>query len=85
MYQNNHSDLLKMQELADLGNDVVAYMREITSEEIKQKFSGTDGLEPGQTYWALFAADGTPLVLANDQQDISNEAFLSDLKAILPN
>jgi len=85
MYQINQNNLLEMQELAELGNDVVAYMREISSDEIKDKFPGTDGLQSGQTYWALFAADGTPLVLADDQQGVSNEAFLSDLKAILPN
>jgi len=85
MYQNNQNDLLKMQELAELGNDGIAYMREISSDEIMEKFPGTEALQSGETYWALFAADGTPLVLADDQQHVSNEAFLSDLKAILPN
>lgn len=85
MFHNNQNDLLEMQEFAQLGNDVVAYMREITADEIKEKFPGTDELKSGETYWALFAADGTPLVLANNQQHVSNEAFLSDLKTILPN
>ncbi len=85
MFHNSSEDLLEMQELAQLGNDVVAYMREITAEEIQDKFPGTEELKSGHTYWALFAADGTPLVLANDQQHVTSEAFHSDLKAIFPN
>lgn len=85
MYQSSEKELKEMQEFASLGNEVVAYMREITTEEIQDAFPDTPELEPGQRYWALFAADGSPLVLAETQADVSSSAFYNDLQALLPN
>ena len=71
--------------LAKIGTDAVAYMREMTVEEIMNAFPQTLELEQGETYWALFGADGAPLMLASDRIDVASSAFYSNLKAVLPN
>ncbi|MBO6813793.1 MAG: DUF1150 family protein [Rhizobiaceae bacterium] len=81
----NHEQLQEFEDLANMGSDAIAYMRQITAEEIAEAFPGTPELEPGHLYWALFAADGSPLVLADSQSDVSSSAFYNDLEAVLPN
>jgi len=71
--------------LAKVGTDAVAYMREMTFEEVMNAFPQTPELEQGETYWALFSADGAPLMLASDRVDVASSAFYSNLKAVLPN
>lgn len=71
--------------LAQMGSNAIAYMREMTTEEIKIAFPETPELEDGQTYWALFGADGAPLMLASERVEIASSAFYNNLKAIMPN
>lgn len=78
----NYADPSKF---AGLGHDAIAYMRRISAEEIERAFPGMPELEAGRKYWALFAADGTPLVLANEQNEIASTAFYNNLLAVQPN
>ena len=71
--------------LSELGTGTLAYMRPITSEEIRSAFPEMRDLADGATYWALFAADGTPLILASEREEITSSAFHNNLRAILPN
>jgi len=71
--------------LAALGTDAVAYMRQMTGAEIVKAFPYTPKLVKTEKYWALFGADGSPLMLASSQSDITSSAFLNDLKTVLPN
>ncbi len=71
--------------LAKMGNDAIAYMRQMTFEEIINAFPQTPDIEQGETYWALFGADGAPLMLASERVDIASSAFYNNLKPVLPN
>ena len=73
------------QNLAQMGTNAIAYMREMTVKEIKTAFPDTPDLEKDQTYWALFGADGEPLMLASERVDVASSAFYNNLKAIMPN
>jgi hypothetical protein len=55
-------------ELAHLGEGTVAYVREMESEDLKGKFPGLPEIAPGTRLWALFAANGQPILLS-DQRD----------------
>lgn len=55
-------------DLAHLGEGSVAYVREMGSDELKGKFPGLPEIEPGLKLWALFAANGRPILLS-DQRD----------------
>ncbi|MDJ0613937.1 MAG: DUF1150 family protein [Rhizobiaceae bacterium] len=85
MFQDQTSQNFDQQAFAQMGNEAVAYMRKITSREIKDKFMQIDNIKPGHVYWALFAADGALLMIAEDQSDLLNQAFYNDLTAVNPN
>ena len=55
-------------ELAHLGEGSLAYLREIGSEELKGKFPGLPEIAPGVKLWALFAANGQPILLSDARE-----------------
>lgn len=85
MFHDKNFDIKKADALAQMGSDVVAYMRQMTAEEIISAFPNTTNLEAGQSYWALFGANGAPLMLASERADIAITAIQNNLKPVLPN
>ena len=85
MFHDHRNDIMKLEEFAALGTDAIAYVRKITAEEVQEAFPNVTQLEAGHSYWALFAANGEPLVLADQEADIMSSAFYNDLSAVLPN
>jgi len=85
MFHDSELNNQNVETLAQMGSDAVAYMREMTTVEIKTAFPETPELEENQTYWALFGADGAPLMLASERVDVASSAFYNNLKAVLPN
>ena len=66
-------------DLEQLGEGVVAYVREIGSEELKGRFPGLPELQPNTRLWALFAADGKPILLSDARDRALAGAFENDL------
>lgn len=85
MFHDTQLVKFSAENLAAMGTDAIAYVRHMTAEDITAAFPNTPDLEAGQKYWALFGADGSPLMLASRQSDVTSSAFLNDLKAVLPN
>ena len=52
-------------QLAHLGEGTVAYLREMGSDELKGKFPGLPEIAPETRLWALFAANGQPILLSD--------------------
>jgi len=72
-------------ELEQMGTNAIAYMREISIGEVIENFPDASDIPANTICWAMFAADGTPLMLANAQEELVNSAFYNDLNAVLPN
>lgn len=85
MFHNVELSAQDADKLAQMGSEAIAYMREMTTAEIKEAFPDTPELEDNQTYWALFGADGAPLMLASKRVDVASSAFYNNLKPVLPN
>ena len=85
MYHDPNQPFMNPEDLAVLGADAIAYMRQISGEDIMEAFPGSVEVQAEDTYWALFAANGAPLMVANDANELVNSAFYNDLQAILPN
>lgn len=66
-------------DLAHLGEGTVAYLREMGSEELKGKFPGLPDIAPGLRLWALFAADGRPILLSDERERALAGALENDL------
>ena len=69
-------------DLAHLGEGTVAYLREMGSEELKGKFPGLPDMQPGVKLWALFAADGRPILLSDARDRALAGAMENDLVAV---
>lgn len=68
------------EEFADLGAGEWAYIKMLTSEEAQVAFPVIDDLPSGIDLFALLAADGTPLVLTDDEGTAISHAIGDDLE-----
>ena len=66
-------------ELAHLGQGTVAYLREMDSEDLRGKFPGIPEIAPDTRLWALFAANGQPILLADARDRAIAVAFENEL------
>ncbi len=64
---HDHTTLTET-ELAHLGEGIIAYLREIDASELAAKFPGAPEIAPGTRLWALFAADGSPILLSDERE-----------------
>lgn len=69
-------------DLAHLGEGSVAYLREIDTEELKGKFPGLPEMAPGLKLWALFAANGQPILLSDARERALAGAIENDLTPV---
>ena len=69
-------------EFAHLGEGSVAYLREIESNELRGKFPGIPEIEPGTMLWAVFAADGRPILLTDARDTAVAGALQNDLTPV---
>jgi hypothetical protein len=71
--------LVTKADLAHLGEGTVAYLREMDTEDLKGKFPGLPELQPGMKLWALFGANGQPILLSDERDRAIAGAFENDL------
>ncbi len=67
MTDNDTRQILTANEFAHLGEGIVAYLREIDASDLAGKFPGMPEIAPGTRLWALFAADGSPILLSDER------------------
>lgn len=77
---SGHEPLMTDEEFADLGAGEWAYIKTLTSEEAQEAFPSVDDLPDGVALFALLAADGTPLVLTDDEGTAISHAMGDDLE-----
>ena len=68
--------------LAHLGDGEVAYVRPIQSEQVRTLFPQAPKLEPGITLFALYAANGTPIMLTDTKEAALANAWSQELEAL---
>ena len=67
---------------AHLGEGTVAYLREMDGEELNGKFPGLPHIAPEAKLWALFAANGQPILLSDERERAIEGAFENDLTPV---
>ena len=72
--------IMSDEEFADLGAGEWAYIRTLTSKEAQIAFPSIDDLPDDVSLFALLAADGTPLVLTDDEGTAISHAIGDDLE-----
>lgn len=73
---------LSQAELANLGEGQVGYIRKMRSEEITERFPSAPELAPGLDLWALFSADGTPILVSDDRSSAFFKAQENELRTV---
>lgn len=69
-------------DLAAIGEGHVAYLRQMTSDEMRARFPAAQSIRPGLNLWALFSADGTPLAVSDDRGSILASANENELETV---
>lgn len=82
MTRNDQIPTLTETDLAHLGEGHVAYVREMDGEELNGKFPGLPKIEPDAKLWALFAANGQPILLSDARDRAIAGAFENDLVTV---
>ena len=73
---------LSATELALLGAGKVGYIRKMSSEDVTARFPEAPALDPGMELWALFGADGTPILLTDNRSSTFYRAAEDELKTV---
>jgi len=66
-------------EVAALGEGHLAYLREISSDEIAARFPGMPPITPGLRLWGLFGASGQPILLTDERAEALASAMQNEL------
>ena len=69
-------------EFAHLGEGSVAYLRKVTSDDLLGRFPGIAQIAPGLELWALFAANGQPILLSDARDRALAGAMENDLVTV---
>jgi hypothetical protein len=68
--------------LAELGDGQLAYVKPIRSEDVTELFPQAPQMRPGVLLFALHAADGTPIMLADSREAAVADAWSQDLETV---
>jgi hypothetical protein len=70
--------------LAHLGGGRIAYLKTIRSEDVRALFpeAQVPEMAPGQTLFALHAADGTPIMLTDSREAAIANAWSRELETL---
>ena len=74
--------LLSKEQLAQLGEGLVAYVKPIRSEDIGVMFPEISEVEPGMQLFALLGASGKPLVLTDSRDAALANAMQHELHMV---
>ena len=65
-----------------LGGGKIAYLRPISSEEVRELFPQAPELAPGLKLFALLNADGTPILLTDSREAALANALQNELTTV---
>src|SRR3954470_6492167 len=69
-------------EFAHLGEGSVAYLRKVSSDELLGRFPNIGEIAPGMELWALFGANGQPILLSDARDRALAGAMENDLTTV---
>lgn len=77
-----NASVLTEEQLARLGEGLVAYLKPIRSEDIGTLFPDIPGVQPGMQLFALLGASGKPLVLTDSRDAALANAMQNELHMV---
>ncbi len=77
-----HTPLFAPEVFAHLGEGHVAYVREVSAEDLGRLVPGAPPVPAGVRLWALLGATGTPILIADDRAAAVAGAAENDLTMV---
>ena len=74
--------VLSDEQLASLGEGLVAYVKPIRSEDLNSLFPGAPAVKPGLELFALLGADGKPLIVTDSRDAALANAMQHELHMV---
>jgi hypothetical protein len=82
MFSKNVTASLSLNELAHLGAGKIGYIRKMPAADVSRCFPEAPEIDPGLDLWALFGADGTPILLTDNRSSTFFKAAEDELKTV---
>ena len=82
MTRIENDQIMTSGELAHLGEGSVAYLRKVSSDDLRGRFPGLSEIAPGLELWALFGANGEPILLSDARDRALAGAMENDLVTV---
>ncbi|QRM54039.1 DUF1150 family protein [Sinorhizobium sp. BG8] len=76
------SPVVTKADLAHLGAGEVGYIRKMRADEVSRCFPEAPEIDPALDLWALFGADGTPILLTDNRSSTFFKAAEDDLRTV---
>ncbi|MBD8553669.1 DUF1150 family protein [Rhizobium sp. CFBP 8762] len=73
---------LSRHELEHLGAGEVGYIRKMRADDVSRCFPEAPRMDPGLDLWALFGADGTPILLTDNRSSTFYKAAEDELRTV---
>ncbi len=70
-------------EFSRLGAGQVAYLRKVKTDDLATSFPALPPMAPGIELWALFAANGDPIVLSDERENVLVGAQEHELRTVM--
>lgn len=74
--------ILTEDQLAQLGEGLIAYVKAIRSDDVGTMFPEIPGVEPGMQLFALLGANGRPLILTDSRDAAVANAMQNELHMV---
>ena len=74
--------ILTQDQLAQLGEGLIAYVKPIRSDDVGTIFPEIPGVQPGVQLFALLGADGRPLILTDSRDAAVANAMQNELHMV---
>ncbi len=78
----NEPNAVSPEALTNLGEGLIAYVKPIKSEDVPGLFPQAPEIAPGLKLFALYAADGTPIMLTDSRESAVANAWSHELQAV---
>lgn len=78
----SRAEEISAEQLAHLGDGTIGYIKQMASEELQEAFPQIEGIEPGIRFYGLFAADGSPILLADSRETAMTGAMEQELETV---
>ena len=75
-------NLMTPEVFAGLGGGRIAYVRPINADQARGMFPSMPAIAPGLELWALLAADGSPIMLADSREAVVLNAHEAELETV---